>query len=147
MKTLVVYDLDGTLVEPIPTNDKVRDLWSKISLTNMRVIEKMKHVIKFSNENRNKDYKVALISNRCILVYRDIENLLEKFNIQVDYILLRQFQTKFHRLYNLLCKDNYKHVIIYENSQKQINHYESFRSLMNEMKIIYTIIDVTKYQD
>lgn len=151
MKTLIVYDFDGTLFQKSPIKGKssiLKDVSNILpwNLNNMTIIDKMVPVVEYSNANRSSNYKVALISNRCNFMYTNIKNKLKENNIDVDYILLKDGSTKFSRLYYLIKQDTeYNRVIIYEDSINQILHYETYRPLMDYLNIEYIIYDVNQF--
>lgn len=151
MKTLIVYDFDGTPLfhKTIPNKKFLKSIWSILpwSLNNITIIDNMIPVVEYSNKNRSPNYKVALISNRCNYMYSNIKNKLKEFNIDIDYILLKDGSTKFSRLYYLLKQDTYNKVIIYENNPIQINHYEMYRPVLEYMNIEYIIINVNNYKE
>lgn len=159
-RILVVYDLDGTLIDMKPIKQQIKD-FAKIykyvpkgirwldtdeSLRNVSLNHKLFDVIQYTNNNRSKDYKVALISNRKTILNKTVKDLLALIGVDVDYILLQKDkESKFERLKTLLDGQTFNQIFIYEDDDKQIKEYEEKRPYIQSLNIDYNIYNVQNY--
>ena len=161
-RTLVVYDLDGTLIEMKPIKEQISEFvqafkyvpkgitWidSNESLINVRLNSVIFDVVQFTNDSRNENYKVALISNRKKLLYKPIIQLLARLGVDVDYVLLKDGnESKFERLKRIIDGQHFHNIFIYEDDIKQINEYEKHRKYLESLNINYHIYNVNDYVD
>ena len=160
-RILVVYDLDGTLIDMKPIKEQIEDFartykyvpkgkrWldTEESLRNVALNYKLLDVIQYTNDNRSEDYKVALISNRKTILNETIKRLLARLGVDVDYILLQKDkESKFERLKTLLDGQSFNKLFIYEDDIKQIKEYEQRRPYIQSLNIEYNIYNVNDYQ-